>query len=70
MTKTTEDEIVQTRQTDVVTILTSKTLDEEVCLFSALIIGTNENDCSNALEDMVDVVEVFSGCASMTSVGV
>jgi hypothetical protein len=70
MMKSTEDEIVQTHQTDVVTILTSKTIDEEVFLFCTLIIGAKENDCSNALEDMLDVVEIVSGCASTTSVGV
>lgn len=70
MMKPTDGQIVQTHQADVVDIPTSKTIDEEVFLYCTLIIGAKENNCSNALEDMLDVVEIYSGCASTTSAGV
>ena len=57
-------------QTDVVDVSTSKSILEKPFLFCLLVVVKEEKVCSNTLEDIVDVVEIFSGCASMASVRV
>ena len=48
-------------QTDVVDVSTSKSILEKPFLFCVLVVVKEEKVCSNTLEDIVDVVKIFSG---------
>lgn len=57
-------------QTDAVDISTSKSILEKPFLFCTLIAEQKEKVCLNTLEDMVDVVQIFSGCATIATANV